>query len=136
MVAFHNFMIYTKYVFPSPISFMPTLSSPRTASTTGIRIYRNGYGLNAESVFGNSLYSTMRTHSGRVVTGLKTIVDRKEGPTIGILICEPTGHSHVHHFQGSLTQKRLAAIHKEGIEMLVKRLASIYYPSDLAANSH
>lgn len=85
------------------------------------KIYRNHYGLIAESVFGYSLYKTFRRYNRDTVTSLSTI-EKDEG---GVRISHPENISYTHLFTGKLTQKKLAELHKDGVEKIVRKYAAI-----------
>lgn len=92
-----------------------------TPFTSGTRIYRNHYGLIAESVYAESLFITMRRYNKDVVTSLNTI-EKNEG---GVMISHPENVSHTHLFTGTLTMKRLSKLHHEGVAEITRKLANI-----------
>lgn len=72
------------------------------------RIYRNHYGLIAETIIGDIMVMTMRRHGGLVSSSLSRITDRHDGMTI----LEPIpGHLKTIPYEVHLTQKKLGAIH-------------------------
>lgn len=83
------------------------------------RIYKNHYGLNAESEDGTKNFHTMRVHSGEVVTSLNLESPSK---TEGVRIYSPTSHRVSAGRIPMLTAKKLKEAHESNTKKLQESL--------------